>query len=257
MKSKSLLALAVAGAFACGSAFAGAGHHHGSMNSEVSTPMSVNESAPWLATQQHSSGWSSHDSQMAVGVHEGQFTDGPVGTSSSTGANGSGGYDSSASHGRDQSSAFGSSSYDSTALSEDSGDTLLITEYWLIGTPDQEMGTGASSSFGGSGAGGFDSSTPMNDSTDSSYEPMSANDYSSSFASLADDPLAVVFTPSAEQIAESYGDSSPFVSEHYLMSKLDSDFVIVVEAGPSPEDIAMLDQLKNDFFVLTPATDDA
>ena len=256
MKSKSLLALAVAGAFACGSAFAGGGHHHGSMSNEVSTPMSVSESAPSLASQ-HSGGSSSHDSHIALGVHEGQFTDGPVGTSASIGASGSGGYHSGAFSSSDEASAFSSSGYDSAALPADVGDVWLITEYWLIGSPDQEMGTGASSSFGGSGMGGFDSSSPMNDSSQSWYDSMSDTDYSVSFAFLTDDPLLVVFTPSAEQIADSFGDSSPLMSEHYLMSKLDNDFVIVVEAGPSSEDVAMLDSLKNDFFVLTPATDDA
>src|SRR5829696_880352 len=78
MKSRSLLALAVAGAFACGGAFAGP--HHNS--TEVLTPSSVNESAPWLANQPHSAGWTTHGSHVAMGVQQGQHTDGPVGTSS-------------------------------------------------------------------------------------------------------------------------------------------------------------------------------
>jgi len=255
MKTKSILALAVAGALACGSAIAGPGHHHSA--TDVSTPMSVDESAPWRANQAHSSGWAtSHDTHMAMGVQEGQFTDGPVGTSS---------FD----------SGHGSVGYDSTALSEDAP-VLLVTEYWLLGTDngtvnESTVGTGASSSESGYGSVGFDSSTQGSDTStyyfepDTSIyylEPMSAlgadDPYASpSFVSFLDsEPLAVIYTPSADEMASAFGEATPLVSEHYLVSKLDSDFAIVLETGPAPEDVAMLESLKNDFFVLTPAIDE-
>jgi hypothetical protein len=203
--------------------------------------MSVSESAPWLANQPHSAGWSTHGSHMAMGVQEGQFTDGPVGTSSAMSGAGSVG--------------FSSDGHDSTALSDSAHDTMVTTEYWLLGTDAEPLGTGASSSTSGFGGGGFDS---MNDPADTTYEPRSAvqTDEALSLA-FSDEPLLVVHTSSADQIADSFGDATPLISEHYLMSSLNDDFMILVEAGGSPEDVAMLDSLKSDFFVLTPSYEDA
>ena len=159
MKTNTLMALAVAGTFACGGAFAGGMHkgaHHGMQGSsiEVATPSSVNESAPWLANHAHSAGWSNGFSSTVIGMQDGLHSDGPVGTSASIGGSGSGGFDSMST------SAFDSSftGYD-YSLSGTNG-----AEYWLWGAESNEShGTGMSSGIGGSGAGGFDSMSSLSD----------------------------------------------------------------------------------------------
>jgi hypothetical protein len=276
MKSRTLIALAVAGTFACGSAIAGGFHHgstHSSMNAgsphEVQTPMSVDESAPWRANEQHTAGWSSSSgSSDVIGMQEGLHSDGPVGVSSGMSASGSGGFDSSASL---------------------SGEpvALTITEYWLVGADDSESATGASSSFAGSGSGGFDSSaafdasttgdsaivgptydTSMNssgaidyslfgDSSDSMSSPYSAMGASSDEFTLAlDEPVTVLHTTSAAEIASTLGETTPLLSEHYLVSSLSDPYPIVLEVGPAREDIALLDALSSDFYILTPMYDE-
>jgi hypothetical protein len=156
MKSRTFMALAVAGTFACGSAFAG-GVHHGAQHSsshstsiEVQTPSSVNESAPWLANQPHSAGWATQQPSTAMGMQEGQFSDGPVGTSSSIGGSGSAGFDSMSSTGFD--SSMSGIGFDVSSLGG--------VEYWLLG--DDSYGTGTTSSLSGSGSGGFDSMSSLN-----------------------------------------------------------------------------------------------
>jgi hypothetical protein len=275
MKSRTLIALAVAGSFACGSAIAG-GFHHGStrgMNAgsphEVQTPMSVDESAPWRANEQHTAGWSSSNRPSdVIGMQEGLHSDGPVGASSDMSASGSGGFDSSASL---------------------SGEpvALTITEYWLVGADDSESATGASSSFAGSGSGGFDSAaafdssmtgdsaivgptfdTSMNssggidywlfgDSSDSMGSPYRAMGASSDEFTLAlDEPVTVLHTTSAEEIASTLGETTPLLSEHYLVSSLSDPYPIVLEVGPAREDIALLNTLSGDFYILTPMYDE-
>ena len=138
--SKALMALAVAGTFAAGGAFAGGGKHSGHFGThEVQTPMSVNESSPWLANERHGAGWTQQSGHAVIGMNEGLHSDGPVGTGSSLSASGSGGFDSSMT-GLDYS------------LSGTSG-----VEYWLLG--DEPRGT--SSSLGGSGEGSFDSMSSL------------------------------------------------------------------------------------------------
>jgi hypothetical protein len=298
MKSRTLIALAVAGTFSCGGAIAG-GFHHGAadtgMNAasthEVQTPMSVDESAPWLANQQHSAGWSSNARPSdAIGMQQGLHSDGPVGASPATGASGSGGYESSSSlsgepvaltiteywligaddnestAGTGASSSFGgagSGGFDSSAAfdSSMSGDASIYgpsfdtsmnsgVDYWLLG--DEFYGTGASAGAGGSGSGGFDSTMS---STDSSYGPMSAAG-SDEFSLALDEPVTVLYTTSAEQIASTLGESTPLLSEHYLVSSLSNPYPIVLEIGPAREDMALLDSLSSSFFILTPAYDE-
>ena len=268
-KTKTLIALAVAGTLACAGAFAGGMHHGSNMSStEVQTPASVDESAPWLTGKPHLAGWAASDTHMTIGFQDGQFSDGPVGTSSGLSAMGSGGYDSTGSIGSDLSM--------SDAQVINSGDSVTVVEYWLLGADPSAVGT--TSSLGGSGSGGFDSSM-SEETTDFMSMPvdsMSLNDsdtidftaardssleYAFDSAGIAGEPLAVVYTASAEQIAETIGETTPLLSEHYLvhgpLSQADLQSVIVLEVGPAPQDIALLDSLSRDFYVLTPAYDES
>jgi hypothetical protein len=279
MKSRTLIALAVAGTFACGSAIAGGFHSgatHSGMNAgsthEVQTPMSVDESAPWRANEQHTAGWSpSNRSSDVIGMQEGLHSDGPVGMnsgmSSDASASGSGGFDSSAS------------------LSGESV-ALTITEYWLVGADDSESATGASSSVAGSGSGGFDSSagfessmsgdsaiygptfdTSMNSSGGSDYWLLgdSSDSMGPSYSTTAgpheftlafDEPVTVLHTTSAGEIASTLGETTPLLSEHYLVSSLSNPYPILLEVGPAREDIALLNTLSGDFYILTPMYDE-
>jgi hypothetical protein len=292
MKSRTLMALAVAGTFACGGALAGGFHHGGVQSSmqgspyEVQTPMSVDESAPWLANLPHTAGWSSDNASASViGMQEGLHSDGPVGTSSSLGGTGSGGYDStsslsgepvalitteywlvgaddnestagtgaSSSSGGSGSGGFDSSMSGDASIYGPGFDTSMNTsggiDYWLFG--DESYGTGASSSLGGAGSGGYDSA--MSDS-DYSYGAVGAADSSSLLA--LDEPVTVLSTASADEIASTLGETTPLLSEHYLVSSLSDPYPIVLEVGPAREDIALLDALSTDFFVLTPFYDE-
>jgi hypothetical protein len=123
------------------------GTHHSSVQgstTEAMTPTSVDESAPWLTNTPHSAGWSTQGSGSTA-----------IGASSDIGGSGSGGFDSLSM----SSSGFDSSltGYDHS-LSDSGG-----VEYWLWG--DESYGTGASSSIGGSGSGGFDSTSSLRDDT--------------------------------------------------------------------------------------------
>jgi hypothetical protein len=222
------MALAVAGTFACGGAFAGGMHHgakHGSVQSssvEAITPSSPNESAPWLANTPHSAGWTSTGSTRTVlGMDDSLVVDSYVGASSSIGASGSGGFDSMSS---------GSLGYDSSIYGLDTslGDTAYV-EYWLLG--DESPGTGTSSGTSGSGYGGFDS--------------MSYSDDSMSFSDQSFESLAAEDSGSTEQ----YLVWGPLV-------QADASDLILVEADP--EIAADLTQaaLSEGFTVLTPIYDE-
>ena len=137
MKSNTLVALAVAGTLACGGVVAG-GLKHGS-SVEVAGPASVSESAPWLANQAHSAGWSR-------GMH-----DDAVGASAGVAGSGSGGFDSRSTSG------LGASS----SRLESSVSGPYMVEYWLW--TDDAPATGASSGRGASGSGGFDSMSSLSE----------------------------------------------------------------------------------------------
>jgi hypothetical protein len=193
MKSKTLVALAVAGTFACGGAFAGGMHHMKHSSAEAITPSSVSESAPWLANQPHSAGWTGNaSSSTVVGMDHSLGSDSHVGASSSIGGHGSGGFDSMSS---------GSLGYDSSIHAFDTslGDSVYV-EYWLLG--DEVYGTGTSSSASGSGYGGFDSMSYSDQGFDSSL-------------ALED-----------SMIAEQYLVWGP-------LTQADADDLILVEADPS------------------------
>ena len=234
MKSKSLIAFAVAGALSCASAFAGSGHHR----VEVQTPSSVSESAPWLAGKSHLKGWTaSPASSTAVGMS--QDLSG-------------------------ESMTLGSSGLSATSDEALPFYVVEITEYWLIGA-DEPTGSsaaiGSTSSVGGSGSGGFDSSLNGGSSGDLSYHTFSDTSFEQSSFDASGSSEIVVYTPAAESIYESMGDQTPLLSEHYLvtgpLSSFDGSSVLVLAIGPTSEDIALLDSLKQDFFVLTPSYDES
>jgi hypothetical protein len=263
-RSKSLIALAVAGSFACASAFAGGGHHGAQMSdmgtqmsTEVQTPASVSESAPWLTGHPHLAGWDTHAPAATIGFQEGQFSDGPVGMSSDLSSSGTVAFDSSTSIPAD--SPMGGS-YDSTlgdSGMSDGGDTYSVVEYWLIG--DEPAGTGTSSSLGASGSGGYDSSAASSGDGDSTAMSGSGSD-DYAFDSTPSNPLSYVYTPSAEMIADTIGEATPLLSEHYLvygpLASFQGNDAIVLEIGPAAEDVALLDSLSRDFYILTPSYDE-
>ena len=215
MKSRTLLAVAVAATFSA-SAFAGGAKHH---SVEVMTPSSVSESAPWLTGQPHLGGWTAPDAMSLAMSHE-LAGDQLVGASAGT-------------------SGFG-------AVGSEPFYVVETTEYWLIGEQPSELGVGTSSSLGGSGSVGFDSSSGME-----------SNRLLDSSSALSNE--IVVYTPTAEMIFESVGEQTPLLSEHYLvtgpLSSPDSTF-LVLAIGPTAEDMALLESLKEDFFVLTPVYDE-
>ena len=217
MTSKSLLALAVAGVFCTTSAFAGGVHH----SAEVKTPSTVSESAPWLAGQPHLAGWTAPDSLQLSMSHE-LSGDAFVGTTSGA-------------------SGFGSVGSDSTASAE-------MTDYWMIGSQSEESGVGASSSIGASGSVGFDYTTSGSESQRFLHDSSSWN------TSTSGDEI-VVYTPTAEMILGSVGEETPLLSEHYLvtgpLSSPDSSY-LVLAIGPTAEDVALLNALKDDFWIVTP-----
>jgi hypothetical protein len=205
MKSRTLTALAVAGAFACGGAFAGGMHHAAQHSStqgrgfEVSTPSSVDESAPWLANQAHSAGWASPDStHTVIGMQEGLHSD-PIGASSALGGSGSGGYDSMSSLGYD-SSIYG--------LDYSLNDTGGV-DYWLLGD-ESTFGTGASSSVTGSGYGGLDS---MSLNSDESFDmsSLSGDELATTEYYVVSGPLAL-FDPSTEELYHAGPDDLAFLT---------------------------------------------
>ena len=193
MKSKTLMALAVAGTFACGGAFAGGGMHgkHGSAH-EAITPSSVNESAPWLANLPHSAGWFGNGQTHTASVTQDFHSD--VGASSSVGGSGSLGFDS---------TSMSSSGYELSGLDYTLGDSGGV-DYWLLGS--DSFGTGASSSLGGSGFVGFDSlsSFSSSQSFDSADMSSEADQY------IAWGPLSELDAGDLVAIEDEVDSSAPF-----------------------------------------------
>jgi hypothetical protein len=257
MKSRTLLALAVAGSFACAGAFAG-GYHHGgmhggSMSSEVQTPANVSESAPWLAAEpQHLSGWHSDSLKTARGFQEGQFSDGPsvdmgTGASSSTGGSGAGGFHSLMSSPESMNVPFNDAVSDARTI--DGGDSVGYVEYWLLGADSDSVGT--SSPASGSGTVGFDSMSGMDTS-------LMTDESGTTLASGA--PFTFISTPSADRVADSIGEVTPLLSEHYLvygpLAGVQPEDMILLEVGPTSDDAQLIQALSGDFYVLTPAYDE-
>lgn len=219
MKSTTLMALAVAGTFACGGAIAEPLHFGGSSASnthgssyEAVTPSSVDESAPWLANQAHSAGWTSGSSMddNVVGLQQGVYGDESIGASSSMGGSGSGGFDSLSMGGTQ---GYDASIYGLDYSLNDSGGV----DYWLLGD-ESSSATGASSSAGGSGSGGYDSMS-------SSFEQSSSFDQGQSFdqSSLGSDELGASdyymisgplsqFNPSTAPVYEATADDIELLS---------------------------------------------
>jgi len=216
MKSRTLMALAVAGTFACGGAFAGPFHQHGSLQGssvEVANPSSVDESAPSLSNRLHSAGWSSPASTSTVlGMQEGLHSDGPVGASSSVSASGSGGFDSLGMSDRGYDASIYGLDY---SLSDASG-----VDYWLWGDESYGTGTGTSSSAGASGSGGFDS-------TFKSYQGLESS-------SLGDESFGTI---------DYYVISGP-------LSQFDPSTTMLYEA--SPDEIAYLISPPDGVWLITP-----
>src|SRR5689334_24327536 len=132
MKTKTLAAMAVASTFTWAGGALAHGTHH---STEVQTPASVSESAPWLTGQSMASA-----AETSMPSNE-RIVDSSIGSTSSVGSLSTGGYDS----------------------------TLSSTErvdYWLLG--DDARGIGASASAGGYGSGSFASSNDMSGSSSSS-----------------------------------------------------------------------------------------
>ena len=245
MKSKTLSAIAVAGALCSTGAYAGSGWN----GHEVQTPSSVSESAPWLA----------HESHMPLSASSVTFARTPseqsgfgsyaaTGASSSVVGSGSIGSDSS------MSAPLG----DSKSMRSDSSMTSAHTEYWLLGADRSEVG--ASSGVSGSGSVGFDSARTDTDlQLDSSMSAGELATYSFEPAGSAFE--MVLFTPSAEQVVADIGDATPLLSRHYLIpapgSAYDPSEFAVLAIGPASEDLALLDSLKEHFIILTPAYGEA
>jgi hypothetical protein len=242
MKSKTLVATAVAGAFACSTgAFAG-----NSWNAhEVRTPSSVDESAPWLANESHTP---ASASTMTFASTSGDRTviDAPVASS--------------------------------TIADVSATTNTAYTEYWLLGSESADIG--ASSGFPGTGSIGFDSSmsssqraldggghglttSPLESSSaELDSAAMNGNELMSySFEPAASAFEMVLFTPSAVEVIGDIGDATPLISEHYLIAAPDSGYdsseLVVLTIGPASEDLALLDSLKEHFIILTPAYGEA
>jgi hypothetical protein len=230
MKSKSLIAMAVAGTLAYS---AGAFGHGFERSTEIQTPASVSESAPWLTGQPHLAG-SQRMSSMA--------SDSSMSTGASSGMSGygSGGYDSTLSSasespmtgrlkhveywllGDESAGRSGGSIMSMRGAAYDGARSTGTMDYALSGDPS--LGTGSSSSTGGSGSVAFDSRT----------------------------------MPSFEQDTfDSRRETTPrFITEHYLvlggLETFDPSNALVFETGSRPERFALLEHLSRDFYVLTP-----
>jgi hypothetical protein len=241
MKARSLIAIAVAGTFAWSAGALASGFQR---SVEVQTPASVSESAPWLTGQPHLAGWSAQGSTRMSRLPREQLSDSSTATGASSGM-----------------SAYGSAGYDSTdSTLSSASDSPMVgrvkhVEYWLLGdessgrsersimsmsgassdtalstgtmdsalSGDPSLGTGTSSSAGGSGIVAFDSRTP----------------------------------PSSEQYTfDSVRETTPGVTEHYLvlggLETFDPNNALVFETGSRPERFALLEHLSRDFYVLTP-----
>ena len=249
-KSKTLMTLAVAGALAWSTGALANGMHQ---STEVQTPASVSESAPWLTGQPHLAGWSSNGTMSRSSPERFSDASSSTGASSDMSGSGSGAYDSAMSSGNGDATVArvefvdywllgdGSADMSAESIVSDAGSIRYDASpdssgmsYALSG--DQSLGTGTTSSAGGSGSVAYDSS-------------MSGT--SDEYASISDADI-VVFTPAAVASAEVI----PSVTEHYLvlgsLDTFDPSNALVLESGTTPEDIALLDHLSKDFYVLTP-----
>jgi hypothetical protein len=140
----------------------------------------------------------------------------PIGASADAGGSGFGSFDSTS-----------MSAFDSSLSGFDySLSGPYVVEYWLWG--DEIYGTGASSSVGGSGAGGFDS---MSSFSDGSFDTLSG---------ISSD--------------ESFG------TEQYLvwgpLSTIDSDDLVLVEADTDSYAPLTLSALSEGYTLLTPIYDE-
>jgi hypothetical protein len=169
MKSKSLIAMAVAGTLAYS---AGAFAHGFERSTEIQTPASVSESAPWLTGQPHLAG-----SQRMSSMASERMSDSSMSTGASSGMSGygSGGYDSTLSSasespmtgrlkhveywllGDESAGRSGGSIMSMRGAAYDGARSTGTMDYALSGDPS--LGTGSSSSTGGSGSVAFDSRT--------------------------------------------------------------------------------------------------
>jgi hypothetical protein len=254
-KSKTLMALAVAGTLAWSTGAMANGMHH---RTEIQTPASVSESAPWLTGQQHLAGWS--NDTMSRSAQE-YFSDASASTGASSGMSGygSGAYDSAMSSGNDDATVARVEFVEYWLLGDASSDTSsesMVSDAGSVGydastigasamsyslSGDQSLGTGTTSSAGGSGSLAFDSS--MSETSDQ-------------YASSPDAEMFVYATPAAIAIVDSIGEPTPLVTEHYLvlgaLDTFDLSNALVLESGSTPEDVALLQNLSRDFYVLTP-----
>jgi hypothetical protein len=236
MKSKTFVAMAVAGAFACSTGALAGNTWNGY---EVRTPSAVDESAPWLANEPHMPGMAS-TMNFASMSSDRSVIDSPLASGASPSA---------------------------------SGINTAYTEYWLLGAEGSDIG--ASSGASGAGSVAFDSSSiaggevsihssshygltasPIGSSADFD-STMNGNELMSySFEPAASAFEMVLFTPSAVEVVGDIGDATPLISEHYLIAAPDSAYdpseLVVLMVGPASEDVALLDSLKEHFIVLTP-----
>jgi hypothetical protein len=251
-KSKTLMTLAVAGTLAWTTGAMANGMHH---STEIQTPSSVSESAPWLTGQSHLAGWSSRGT-MSRNAQQ-QFSDASPTTGASSGMSGysSGAYDSAMSSGNDDATVARVEFVDYWLLGDASSDMStesIVSDAGSVGydapTASNDVaysfsgdGTGTTSSLGGSGSVAFDSS--MSETSDQ-------------YSSAADTDMLVYATPAAVAIAESIGEPTPLVTEHYLvlgaLDTFDPSNALVLESTSTPEDVALLENLSRDFYVLTP-----
>jgi len=253
-KSKTLMALAVAGTLAWSTGAMANGMHH---RTEIQTPASVSESAPWLTGQQHLAGWS--NDTMSRSAQE-YFSDASAGTGASSGMSGygSGAYDSAMSSGNDDATVARVEFVEYWLLGDASSDTSaesIVSDAGTVGydgstggaramsyslSGDQSLGAGTTAGSGGSGSVAFDSSM---------------SGMSDQYASSPDERF-VYATPAAVAIADAIGEPNALVTEHYLvlgaLDTFDPSNALVLESGSTPGDVALLQNLSRDFYVLTP-----
>jgi len=232
MKSKSLIAAAVAGTFAWS---AGALAHGFQRNVEVQTPASVSESAPWLTGQPHVPGWTTQGSTQTSSVAHDQLSNSSMGSGATSGL-----------------SAYGSGGYDSTDSTLSSASSSPMTgrvkhvEYWLLGDESAARSGGSIMSMS---AAGSDTPSPgaMNDAL--SADPTLGTGVSSSASGSG----SVAFD---SRTRSSVRESTPGVTEHYLvlggLETFDPSNALVFETGSQPQRFALLEHLSKDFYVLTP-----
>jgi hypothetical protein len=222
MKSKTLMAMAVAGSFMTTGALANGMHE----NTEIQTPSSVSESAPWLTGQPHLSSWGSHGKMSST---EGYSA---VGASSDT-------------------RGFGSGGYDSSMSSMTGGNHVANKEsvdYWLLGESSTDMSE--SSIVSDAGTVGYDGAMGVGS---MSYSLSSGESLAAGATSSEGGSGSVAFDSSMSVPADAYAMTS---DQHYLvlgaLDSFDPRYALILETGHSSEDIALLEHLSGDFYVLTP-----